>query len=248
MSKGSSTALIVAAGKGQRMRVEASSLARGGFSGVGPGKQYSSLCGEPLLAHTLRAFQGCDSVHQIVVVVNEEDIEVCRGLIEEYDISKVSEITGGGEERQDSVGNGLRVLDGDTEVVVIHDGARPLILPRLVEEAISALSGWDGVVLGVPVKDTVKFVEGERIVQTLDRSKLWCIQTPQVFPRHLLEEAHERARSDGFYGTDDAVLLERLGYKVRVIMGSHENIKITVPEDLLVAEAILAKRQSESEG
>lgn len=243
MSKGSNTALIVAAGKGQRMRAEASSLARWGFSEVGMGKQYLSLCGEPLLAHTLRALQGCDSIHQIVVIVNEGDIEVCWRLVEEHDISKVSEITVGGEERQDSVGNGLRVLPRDTGVVVIHDGARPLILPRLIEEAISALSGWDGVVLGVPVRDTVKFVEGERIVQTLDRSKLWCIQTPQVFPRHLLEEAHERARGDGFYGTDDAVLLERLGYRVRVIMGSYENIKITVPEDLLVAEAILKRRQ-----
>ncbi len=231
MPKVINVAVIVAAGRGERMRLEG-------------GKQYILLGGKPILAHTLQVFEDCTPIHQVIVVANPEDIKFCRHeIVEKYGLSKVLEVVAGGPKRQDSVYNGLQALPEGTTTVIIHDGARPLVTPQIIEKAISALKGWDGVVVGVPATDTIKEVEDERIARTRPRAKLWCAQTPQVFKLKSLLEAHKQAKSDNFYGTDDAILLERMGYRIRMIMGSYENIKITTPEDLIVAEAILKRRQ-----
>lgn len=208
----------------------------------GQGKQYLLLRGEPLLAHTLRAFQDCSVIQQIVLVTKKEDLERCQQLVEEYRFDKVCQVAEGGAERQDSVYNGLKFLPGGTRIVAVHDGARPLITPEIVERSIAKLEDWDGLVVGVPAKDTLKQVEGERIIETLPRQQIWYIQTPQVFVANLLVQAYEKAEQDNYRGTDDAVLMERLGYSIRIVEGSYENIKITTLEDLAAAEAILARR------
>jgi 2-C-methyl-D-erythritol 4-phosphate cytidylyltransferase len=225
-------ALIAAAGIGKRMGDQ--------------GKQYLLLKGKPMLAYTLLAFQNCSAIQRIIIVANKEDLNRCQDLVSQYEISKVFRIVEGGKERQDSVYNGLQVLPEGTKVIAVHDGARPLIFPDLIESSLSRLKGWDGVVVGVPTKDTLKLVKGEKVIETLNRQGVWQIQSPQVFFVDLLIKAYQEAHKEGFYGTDDAVLMERMGYKIRIIMGSYENIKITTPEDVVVAEAILARREKVS--
>jgi len=223
-------AVIAAAGKGERMGLEG-------------GKQYILLGSKPILAHTLQVFEDCNFVHHVIVVVNPEDIELCRReVVERYNLSKVLQIVAGGPKRQDSVYNGLQALPKGTTTVMIHDGARPFVTPQIIEKTISVLKGWDGVVVGVPATDTIKEVKDERIARTHPRAKLWSAQTPQVFQLKPLLEAYKQAKADNFYGTDDAILLERMGYRIRMIMGSYENIKITTTEDLQIAEVILARR------
>ncbi len=223
-------AIIAAAGIGRRMG--------------GGGKQFLLLKGDPVLAHSVRVFQNCSQVHQIIVVTNEADARRCRELVQSYQFDKVERIIVGGEERQDSVFNGLQVLPKATETVIIHDGARPLVTPEIIKHSLDALEGWDGVVVAVPIKDTLKLVEMENVVETLDRERIWQAQTPQIFKANLLAEAYRVARKNGYHGTDDAALMERLAYKIRVAVGSYENIKITTSEDLGIAEAILAMREA----
>ncbi len=222
-------AVVVAAGESRRM---------GDFGD----KQFVSLAGRPLLAHTLQAFQDTGVVTRVVLVCNAERIEQARGLAQEFGLRKVDSVVEGGRMRQESVANGLREV-ADDEIVAVHDGARPLITPDLIARSISSLGEWDGAVLGVPVTDTVKEVDGEHVVTgTLDRTKLWLAHTPQVFPARLLKEALQTAQRQHFAGTDDAVLVERIGGRLLMVEGSTENIKITVGDDLARAEAILARR------
>lgn len=225
-------ALIAAAGKSERMRGEGS-------------KQYLLLAGKPVLSHTLQVFENCPVVDKIIVVVNPEDVDYGeKQIVQKFNFTKVFRVIAGGERRQDSVMNGLLALPSTVSAVIVHDGARPLISPELITQAVLALEEWAGVVVGVPVKDTVKKVSpGGEIKETLSRGELWFAQTPQVFLPGPLMKAHQQAQVDHFYGTDDAVLLERAGYRLRMITGSYENIKITTPEDLIVAEAILRKRE-----
>ena len=221
-------AIIAAAGIGKRIG--------------GQGKQYLLLRNEPLLAHTLRVFQECSIIEQIIVVNNKEDMARCQSLVSSYQFDKVKQIVEGGKERQDSVASALGVLPGQTEIVAVHDGARPLISPEIIERSFAELGNWDGVVVGVPVKDTLKQVEDKKIVKTLDRQNIWHIQTPQIFQTDLLIKAYQKAKDDGFCGTDDAALMERMDCRIGVVLGSYENVKITTPEDLVIAEAILARR------
>jgi 2-C-methyl-D-erythritol 4-phosphate cytidylyltransferase len=186
----------------------------------------------------------------MILVTREEHISLCRDeIVSKYGLKKVVKIIVGGAERQDSVYNGLRQLPEATSVVVIHDGARPLVTSDLVTRSVAALPGWDGAVVAVPVPDTLKEIEaGYRISRTLERQKIFAAQTPQTFRSEVLKSAYERAMLKGFYGTDDAALVERAGFRVRVVEGSPENIKVTTPVDLLIAEAILQsrlKRQTE---
>ena len=232
------TAIGPAAGMGRR------------FGGQ-KGKTLHLLSGKPLLVWVLEAFQKCGRVDEILPVLKAEDRKAGWELVEHYGITKVKRIVTGGRERQDSVSHGLEALGEELSTVVIHDGARPLVECCLIERAVEGLEGYDGAVVGVPVKDTIKTAApsspGENVPEapevvvgeTLDRTALWAIQTPQVFPLGRIREAHRRARSEGFYGTDDAALVERYGGSVRIIMGSYRNIKVTTPEDILVAEALL---------
>ncbi len=225
------TALIPAAGMGRRM-------------GKAVAKQFLPLGDRPMLAHTLLAFQRAAEVDEIIPILSEEDMENClRDIIEPFHITKVRTLVVGGKERQDSVFNGLEKVEKDTAVVIVHDGVRPFVTLELIREAVEAARKGDCVAVGVPLKDTVKEVDAKGVVRhTLERSRLWAIQTPQAFPAKVLKRAYEESYKHQVYGTDDAMLVERAGTKVRVIMGSYENIKITTPEDLILAEEILKRR------
>jgi 2-C-methyl-D-erythritol 4-phosphate cytidylyltransferase len=219
--------VIVAAGKGSRMRTAMS-------------KQYLELGGRPILVHTLQLFQNMPEVEQIVLTVGEEDVERCQHYVQDYNFSKVKQVLPGGKERQDSVLKGLTALSTDTEWVLVHDGVRPFVTAEQVLACWHKAMEVEAAVLAVPVKDTIKVVDPSGKVQsTPDRKSLWAIQTPQAFRASLLREAHEKAGHEGFVGTDDAMLVERLGKPVYVIEGDYYNIKITTPEDLPWAEWIL---------
>lgn len=224
--------IIPAAGRSKRMKSHSS-------------KQFLLLQGMPVLAHTLKAFEESDEVDQVIVVGNAKDLNYCqKRIVKRFGFKKVAELVKGGRRRQDSVFNGLKALPTDTEIVLVHDGARPLVTPKLINKAISELKDWPALVVGVPVRDTIKATTPDAVVTyTLDRPRLWSIQTPQVFKANVLTEAHWQAKTDGFWGTDDAMLVERLGYPIKVIMSSEENIKITTPIDMLIAEIILERRK-----
>lgn len=225
--------IIPAAGRSKRMKSDAS-------------KQFLLLDGIPVLAHTLRAFEESPSIDQVIVVGNAKDLDYCRGkIVKRFDFKKVAHLVKGGRRRQDSVFNGLKVLPDEAAVVVVHDGARPLVTPELIEKAIREIKKWPALVVGVPVKDTIKETTADEVVShTLDRPRLWAVQTPQVFRANVLLEAHYQARADKVWGTDDAMLVERLGYNIKVIDGLEENLKITTPLDMVMAEAILARRKT----
>lgn len=220
-------ALIPAAGLGRRMACDGN-------------KQYLQLGDRPILAHTLGLFQRSPRVEAIWVVSPEAEMRFCRDeVISRYGFSKVRGVIAGGAERQDSVRLGLQGMSAEeNDLVLIHDGVRPLfdmdLIPELIEAALP-----DGAVTGVPAKDTIKTVEEGCITGTPERRLLWQVQTPQVFPYGLILQAHLQAQVDGFIGTDDASLLERKGHRVRMLQGSYRNIKITTPEDLRVAEALM---------
>jgi len=223
-------AIIPAGGSGRRMQ--------GNLS-----KQYLLLDGEPVLFHTLKIFQESPMIDDIFLIVPKEDIQPVRQLIvEKKGLSKVSRVLAGGKERQDSVKNGIDLVGSKYDVVVIHDGVRPFISEELIHQTIREVSKEGAVTVGVPVKDTVKTVDGEGWIKaTLKRDNLWLVQTPQTFRRDVIVEAHKRACDDHYYGTDDASLVERIGVNVKMIPGSYENIKITTREDLTVAEVFIKR-------
>ncbi|HHW47541.1 MAG TPA: 2-C-methyl-D-erythritol 4-phosphate cytidylyltransferase [Clostridiaceae bacterium] len=222
------SSVIVAAGKGTRMNMDIN-------------KQYLEICGIPVLARTLQVFEDCRFINEIVLVVNEYEILYCKqNIIDEYGFTKVKTLVAGGLERQDSVYNGLLEVDKSCDIVLIHDGARPFAGEKNIIDSIYAAYEFGASCVAVPVKDTVKRSDKDGfVVETLDRSALWLIQTPQTFKYGLILDAHKKALEDGFIGTDDASLVERLGHKPKLVMGGYDNIKITTREDIPVAEAIL---------
>ncbi len=228
---GKVAALIPAAGHGKRMDSDVNKL-------------LLPLESKPVLVHTLSVFQACSLIDEIVVVAAPEEINIIeREIVGPFGFSKVRRVAAGGRERQDSVRLGLDSISPDMEWVVVHDGARPLLLLPQLERIIRGAFGLGSVITAVPVKDTIKRVDSQkRVTATLPRHELWAVQTPQVFPRRLLEKAHTAAQTAGWVGTDDASLLELLGESVHVVMGSYENLKITTPEDMIMAQAILSKR------
>ncbi len=207
-------------------------------------KQYLPLGGEPILAHTLRALHNCAEIDAIILVVPEEDKAFCEEkIVAPYRFDNVISIVAGGKERQDSVYAGLQAIESEPELVVIHDGVRPFLTTQMVKETVQSATQGISASTGVPVSDTTKSVNKEHmVIKTLSRETLWSIQTPQAFPYHSLLTAYEAAFKDGFYGTDDAALIERIGLPVRIVMGSHDNIKITSPSDLAIGESILKQR------
>jgi len=207
-------------------------------------KQFLSLCGEPVLVHTLRILQTCPEMDEIILVVPEEDRAFCREqIVEKYGFDKIVSIISGGRERQDSVYAGLLSMVSPPDLVVVHDGVRPFLTGEMIRESVRLAAQGVSAVVGVPVRDTIKSVDSSLMVtKTLSRETLWSIQTPQAFPYRDLVRAYESAYEDGFLGTDDASLIERLGLPVRVVMGNNENIKITSPLDLVLGEEILKQR------
>ena len=214
--------VIVAAGQSVRM--------------AGRDKIFADLGGELVLARSVRTFHECPFVGQIVIVLNESNLEQGRRLVEERAWHKVTGLRPGGLRRQDSVANGLKALDG-CSLVAIHDGARPLVHRETIERGCLEVQRHGVAVAAVPVKDTVKVVDVDGFVQdTPDRSMLWLAQTPQLFRYEIIADACGRVTADV---TDDAALVERAGYRVKLFMGSYGNIKITTPEDLDLARAML---------
>lgn len=199
-------------------------------------KVLAPLGGRPVLAHVLGAFDSCKSIDQIVLVVNEKSLEACQKLIAEAKITTPIEVCVGGERRQDSVAAGLKQLK-DCDWVVIHDGARPLVTRELIEAGLKAAKETGAAVAAVPVTDTIKVADDDRtVLETPSRRNLWAVQTPQVFRPDIITKAYRQAKGEA---TDDAALVEQAGFKVKLYMGSYDNIKITNSGDLLVAEAIL---------
>ncbi|MEK6777446.1 MAG: 2-C-methyl-D-erythritol 4-phosphate cytidylyltransferase [bacterium] len=223
--------IVPSAGKGIRM-------------GSSVKKQFLSLCGEPVLVHTLRVMQTCPEIDEIILVVPDEDRAFCREqIVEKHGFDKILSIISGGRERQDSVYAGLLSMVSPPDLVVVHDGVRPFLTGDMIRESLQLASQGVSAVVGVPVRDTIKSVDSSLMVtKTLSRDTLWSIQTPQVFCYRDLIRAYESAYRDGFLGTDDASLIERLGLPVQIIKGSNENIKITSPSDLVLGEAILKQR------
>ncbi|MBE5962395.1 MAG: 2-C-methyl-D-erythritol 4-phosphate cytidylyltransferase [Lachnospiraceae bacterium] len=223
-----STAIVLAAGMGSRMQ---SKIA----------KQYMLLCGKPVLYYSLAAFEQSE-VDDIILVVGKEEIEYCkREIVERYEITKVRAIVTGGSERYLSVINGLDCVVG-ADYVMVHDGARPFVTPGMIAELLNALKEKEALVVGVPSKDTVKLVDANGMVtETPDRKTVYNIQTPQAFSYSLLRSAYDKLLEEkAVMVTDDAMVVEQmLGAKVTVVMGSYQNIKITTPEDMIVAEAFL---------
>ena len=217
-------AVIVAAGKGSRM---------GGVD-----KLFALLGGKPLLARATHAFQESPLVDQIVVVVSGEKEEMCCKLVTGAEWSKVSDVCLGGPRRQDSVAAGLKRLK-QCQWVVIHDGARPLVTAELIERGLEAAEETGAAVAAVPVTDTIKMAGAYRIVyETPPRQNLWAVQTPQVFRHNMIIKAYQKANEDV---TDDASLVEQLGHKVKLYMGDYDNIKVTTPDDLALAQILWQK-------
>lgn len=217
--------IIVAAGRGTRM-------------GTKESKQYLQLRNKPIIVHTLEKFDRHPMIREIVLVTGEQDVERCKAWISEYGIQQAVKVIPGGAERQESVYRGLQQIGSPW--VLVHDGVRPFVTEEQITACINTAVIHGASVLAAPVKDTIKQVDEQGLVTaTLERRSLWAIQTPQVFRCSELLDAHERAAQDGFTGTDDAMLLERLDLPVKVVEGGYRNIKITTPEDLDYAEFIL---------
>jgi 2-C-methyl-D-erythritol 4-phosphate cytidylyltransferase len=208
-------------------------------------KQFLSLGGEPLIVQSLRTLQASPVVDQIVLAVPLADVEYCEHeIVSRYGFTKVTKVVAGGDERQDSVRYALAQIPAYTEIVLIHDAVRPFVTQRMIEEVLASARNEGAAIIALPMRDTVKQVRTDGTIErTVDRTPLWLAQTPQAFRRDWIESAHKKAHAEGIRATDDAFLVEWLGYSVAVVEGSGENIKVTRPEDLVIGEAILASRK-----
>ncbi len=226
------TAIILAAGQGKRMKSNIQ-------------KQFMLLNGKPILYYSLQCFQNSVFIDQIILVTGEKEIEYCKKeVVEPYSITKVSRIIAGGAERYESVEHGLDAIKNEYEqgIVLIHDGARPFVTHTMIEDSIKTAKEYGACTVGMPVKDTIKVVDDEgNGIHTPDRKTLWQIQTPQTFQVSLIKKAHESMKMANVGNiTDDTMLVEQFCERyVKVIEGSYQNIKITTPDDIILANAFL---------
>ncbi len=231
-----SSVIVVAAGQGARL-------------GGGTPKAFVPLGGIPMVVHPLRTLTHLAGVSAVILVVGADHVAQARAVVERYGPWPVAiQVARGGAERQDSVAAGLAALDVRTDVVMVHDAARPFVSPAIVAACASAAVTHGAAIVAVPVRDTVKVVEDHAIMHTLDRQRIWLAQTPQAFHTTILQSAYMQARRDRVVATDDAALVERLGATVRIIPGEPTNLKITTPDDLRWAEWYLATRGSAAGG
>ncbi len=224
-------AVIPAGGQGRRL-------------GSQSPKQYIDIAGTPLIVHTLRKFDPAHGAgYGIIIPVPAADIDfVNEEIVARYGIRGVIAVLAGGRERQDSVRAGLEAVPADAEIVAVHDAVRPFVSAEMIRKVIEEAARSSAATLGVPVKDTVKKVDGgNSVTGTVDRTGLWLTQTPQAFRRAVIMEAYRRAYDDGIYATDDASLVERIGVTVKMVPGSYENIKITTADDLYFAEFLMKR-------
>lgn len=229
MRKEHNTAIVLAAGRGSRMNSQVQ-------------KQYLEIGGKPVIYYSLKQFEDFDEVDEVILVTGECEIEYCRDqIVNAYGLRKVHQIAAGGKERYHSVYRGLCAAR-DCDYVFIHDGARPFLDKAILKRSMAAVREYKACVVGMPVKDTIKVSDEKQFaVRTPERSRLWMVQTPQVFSYPLIKEAYDKLFDQNVSGvTDDAMVLEQMtGHPVKLVEGSYRNIKITTPEDLLVAEAFL---------
>ena len=220
-------AVIVAAGSASRM---------GGID-----KVMAPLNGEPMIVRTVRAFQNCDAINEIVVVTRPDLISPIMGLCKDFD--KVRAVVAGGKDRPESVRLGMNALSDKVKLAAIQDGARPLITTEVIDRTVRAANTYGAAAPGIPVKDTIKTVKGGLVFDTPDRSTLQAIQTPQVFDFDLLRGALKKAWQEDAPITDDCSAVERIGFKVKIVEGDERNIKVTTPLDLKIAELFLEEKQ-----
>jgi 2-C-methyl-D-erythritol 4-phosphate cytidylyltransferase len=227
------SAIIPAAGSGTRI-------------GGDIKKQFLPLKGKPLIAYTLQQFEHCPDVDEVALAVPESAMSQMESIVAQYRLNKVSKIISGGAKRQDSVHNVLnRLVLKDSDIVLVHDGVRPFIEIKRIAHLLKICREHGAAVLAVQPKDTIRrSIDGRFFDQTLDRSALWLIQTPQAFRAKLLIKAYEEAKKEKFYSTDEAALVERLGVKARIVEGNYDNIKITTPADLELGMLILERWQA----
>lgn len=225
------SAIIPAAGSGKRM-------------GGNTCKQYLQIGGRPIILETLSLFQKAEIITDIILVVSAAEVAATKEMVKAAGITKVVAVTEGGAERQNSIKNGLNLLKSDTEIVIVHDGVRPFITESMIESSVAAAKEAGAAIVAVPVKDTVKRAKSCTVTETVPREELWLAQTPQAFRYDIIKKAYLEAEKNSFVGTDDASLVEAIGARVKIIPGSYENIKITTPEDLIFAEALINKRST----
>ena len=222
--------IIVAAGSGRRMNMDIN-------------KQFIQLNKKEIIAHTIDVFYKNENIDEIIVCIKKEEEDIFKDrIINKYNFKNIK-IAYGGKERQDSIYNGLKCLNDKCDIVLIHDGARPFVDDRIINDSIKVARDKKAVVVGTPVKDTIKVVCDGVISDTPKRDYLWASQTPQVFEYKIIKKAYEKAYENNYYGTDDSMLVENIGQKVTMIMGSYDNIKITSPEDIKIGEQILSLRK-----
>jgi len=219
-------AIIVAAGRGIRLKKNQP-------------KALIVLGKKPMVALTLQCFERCPSVDSLILVGPPDHLDHFRKLVKTFRIKKVAKIVPGGKTRCQSVSNGLKALDSDSEIVLIHDGARPFVSNKVIQETIRVAQKQGAAIAAVPVKSTIKEADSSTMIvqETLDRSKLWEVQTPQAFKRDIILKAHRYNIDEDV--TDDAALVERMGVGVRIVVGDYHNMKVTTPEDLVLAEALM---------
>lgn len=220
-------AVIVAAGSATRM---------GGID-----KVMADLGGEPMIVRTVRAFQNCDAIASIVIVTREDLIRPISDLCR--DMKKVAAVVAGGKSRQESVHLGLNALPKGTKLAAVHDGARPLVSWQVIDRVVRAANTYGAAAPAIPVKDTIKVVQGRLVKETPDRSSLMAVQTPQVFDFDLLRGALRKAEEDGAQVTDDCSAVERTGMRIKIVEGDERNLKVTTPMDLKIAELLLEETQ-----
>lgn len=230
ISKARTIVIIPAAGMGSRMGHKK--------------KNYIKILGRPVLAHTLAPFESCANINAIIIVVPRSDVDYCqKHIVKKFGFTKVVAVVIGGSERQHSVSNGIKAaLPFDPAVIMVHDGARPLVTESIIEETLRATRSCGAAICAIPVKDTIKESLSGYVKATIERDALRAVQTPQAFKRDIIVEAYRLAQEDGVLCTDESALVERTGAKVRIVCGSYENIKITTPEDLAVASSIMRAR------
>lgn len=222
------SAIILATGRSTRMKED---------------KIFLELLGKPVLYHSVKPFEEHKNIEEIIIVTRAENRKRIESIIKQYDLKKIKSIIEGGETRQDSAYEGVKAAN-KTEIILIHNAANPLIKEKEITNLLKAIEKYGAAATGYPAKDTIKISDSKNFaIKTLNRKNLWQMQTPQGMRYEIALQAFEQAYKDGFFGTDDVSLAERIGYKVKLVECSRENIKITYPEDLKFAEAILKSRK-----
>jgi 2-C-methyl-D-erythritol 4-phosphate cytidylyltransferase len=216
-------ALIPTAGSGKRMGSELP-------------KQFLEIRGKPILIYTLEKFDRCTVIDDVILIVPSDHVGLAEEAIAKWHVEKVHDVIAGGKERQDSVQNGLDRLSDRVEIVVVHDGVRPFVSVEKISETVASVRQWGGAIMALPAKETMKKATCGWVEETLDRNSIWSVQTPQGFRADWILKGYQKARESGYRATDDAALIERLGYRVAIVMGEEKNIKITTPDDIRLAE------------